>query len=925
VLGPSPDGDASVYNRILDAFNTQKVATQGRAVMIVPLHKELKSMVVVWAPCCGAMTAEDYIRYQWRECDRLAVKYLEPIGLFQTGKASDGASTRRKPQYEQMTAVQGDGYERYGLNVPGFTLTGAAIRKNDRLIRLLFIHDQDYMHCAKKMLGSCDHAVRRLMVGAHCAHMHAVLLVLNTFRPDQHKIWSSDVTRKGKNAMNWASVVRVISKPCLDCMAQLAGGVRRAEVIGMLWFLRLIRRYIGLFCDPSLTPLGRIGGAWYVITTFRCWRLWILMHPVHTLGKNFMTRECFQDVVLNCFSLILTLMAVRDMTTSRTVCVHGMGSNDCETLFAELGSMVGNRRVYTYLQGLHRISNRNHIGVIRSRGDIVFPRRNRALETNLQVDRPTCTLPVTETNEVMEQEMVRRGADARADLIVIGMGPPPGPIPAYWTTPELYESGNLKKTTDKRMYRQAREDMDLHADVVDDREHLDTDDELSDPTDADANGELSDTADADADEELPDAADTDVGDERKDGGVIGAAPAADPPSNDEDETDRVPGHALLWYRQQLSSGLLRNVLVVGAEQLRLHGLFSSVRLTELLLVDGHFTEVASVGCNDDGCPVIYIGHVGRVNHYVWVEVAAPDTAISPAARTDESTYWTGTPRVTLQWQGDETFVGRLHDHGAFSHGRLGPLDDELTATEEDRGLARLTRLIGLVGGNCCSWTHVLVGLWQLGLLTQDEFLHSVDRPRGIDNDLNTMWHPLLGRRVYKQSVTRALCRATFDGKVSTDRVVRYTSPATGAPRLSTTHRNLQRDSWKISIFDDVAVKFIIDQPDGRQVLEEAFGRVFRIHRRTDTGLVEYERAVDLSPVNFDRPKRLQVTLHYYTRVADSDPPRYTFGQPDYEPVALETVICPVDMRLLSDGTFTVDPDHAAVVRDCMNGATVMMY
>jgi hypothetical protein len=37
--GPSPDGDASVYNRILDAFNTQKVATQGRVVMIVP-HSE---------------------------------------------------------------------------------------------------------------------------------------------------------------------------------------------------------------------------------------------------------------------------------------------------------------------------------------------------------------------------------------------------------------------------------------------------------------------------------------------------------------------------------------------------------------------------------------------------------------------------------------------------------------------------------------------------------------------------------------------------------------------------------------------------------------------------------------------------------------------------------------------------------------------
>ena len=300
-----------MYNRILDAFKTQKVATQGRVIMVVPLHPDLPTLAVLWAPCCGAMTADDYVRPQWERVDLLLKKYFEPIGLFQTGKASDGASTRRKPQYQQMSSTDGD---RYLLDVPGFTLTGVAIRRNGALVGVCCIHDQDYMHCAKKMIGACDRAVRRLMVGPHCGHMHALLLLLDTFRPDEHGIWSSDATRKGKNAMNWASVVRVVSDPCLNCLATMADGVRSVEVTGMLWYLRLLRRYIGLFADPSLTPLERVGGAWYVITTVRCWRLWILMHPDLTLGRNFMTRECFQDVVLNCFSLILTVMAIRDLT-----------------------------------------------------------------------------------------------------------------------------------------------------------------------------------------------------------------------------------------------------------------------------------------------------------------------------------------------------------------------------------------------------------------------------------------------------------------------------------------------------------------------------------------------------------------------------------------------------------------------------------
>ena len=426
-LGDSPDGDDTVYNRIMSVFATHKVATQGRVMMIVPLHPDLPSLVVLWAPCCGAISADGYVRKQWDAVDPLLQKHLEPIGLFQLGKASDGASTRRTLQYRDMSETAGI---RYGLNVPGFTLTGLAVPGPDgKLLRLRHIHDQDYLHCAKKMLGSCDHAVRRLMVGQHCAHMHGILLVLDSFRPDQHGLWADDASRKGRNAMNWSSVVRVVSDRCLACLAILASGVRAVEVRGLLWYLRLIRRYIGLFADKSLTPLERVGTAWYVITTLRCWRLWVLKHDDLTLGRNFITRECFQDVILSCHNVILTVMAIRDLTPPRAVDLDRIGSNDCEKFFSATGSMAGNCRVYTWYQALLRIANRNHLNTIRARGNVRFPTNNRALETDLHVNRPPCLDPVTETNEVMQNELLRQGVLARDDLIAAGMGPPGGGPP----------------------------------------------------------------------------------------------------------------------------------------------------------------------------------------------------------------------------------------------------------------------------------------------------------------------------------------------------------------------------------------------------------------------------------------------------------------------------------------------------------------
>jgi hypothetical protein len=719
LLGPSLDNDPSVYNAIVNAFKTQKIATQGRVMLITPHHPDLPKLVIMWAPTCGALNAKD-VEAQWDEVDELLRIHLEPIGLYQTGKASDGASTRRKPQYARMTSTEGT---RYGIKgIAGFTLTGRTLRREHQLV-VADVHIQDYIHCGKKWITSTDSATREMMVGAGMAHMHSIVYMIEKCEAHEHRLWQSDGTRRGKNAMNWSSVVRLISDTSLNCLQRLADDPRHGlGVRAMLWFLRLLRRYISLFVDQTLTPLERIGGAWYVIIVLRCWRLWILKHDTYTLAKNFLTGECFQDVIMSCFALILTIMALRDFSDSGQVYMWLTGSDAAEAFFAGVGSMAGNRRVYTFMEAHDQIVMRNYIESIRARGNVKFPTRNRALVTDLKIDGPRCDVPMTASDVEIKAVMDAQELVARQHVIDARMGPPEGKAPEYWTHPHLWESGNRRAETLARMYSQDREDADMHESLAD--------------------GDVLDDAEPDMETDML----------------------------DEVAADEVAAEAMDYEMDD------------GAEQKE---------------------EVTDPVCDDSG--------------------------------------------------------GEHH--------------------------------------------------------------------------ISTMWHPGQKKRVWKRAVIATINRATYSGKVSSDRVMRYTSPVTGIPRDADSHRNLARDSWKIGLFDDVAVKFRYVSDTGEEEIAEEYGRVFRIKKQTRTkktktiSWIEYRRPVDLSPPNLKRESDVYLTVHWYSRVPGDGPARYVYDTYDHLPISLEEVICPVDMKWhAADGTFSVDVRHTEVVRDCIvDGATQYEY
>jgi hypothetical protein len=132
--------------------------------------------------------------------------------------------------------------------------------------------------------------------------------------------------------------------------------------------------------------------------------------------------------------------------------------------------MLGNRRVFTFQQAHDKAASRNFVEAIRAKGNIVFPTRNRKLETDLRIDGPRCDLPVSADNAAMKVEMQASAERARDNLVAQKMGPKKfrGKYPRWWTDPHDWEMGKLRKQTLARMYPQEHEDLDLQQNVVGD-------------------------------------------------------------------------------------------------------------------------------------------------------------------------------------------------------------------------------------------------------------------------------------------------------------------------------------------------------------------------------------------------------------------------------------------------------------------------
>ena len=120
---------------------------------------------------------------------------------------------------------------------------------------------------------------------------------------------------------------------------------------GTVAFYVLCAAYMLIHHSRHFGILQRIRFCGYVNMFAAHWRCWVIRTPGLTLGNNFLTKECYSDLVQSCHEAAFQAIVFRRFAPSLPLRFHYSDSNVCENSFSSAGGyrgMHGNRN-YTAL------------------------------------------------------------------------------------------------------------------------------------------------------------------------------------------------------------------------------------------------------------------------------------------------------------------------------------------------------------------------------------------------------------------------------------------------------------------------------------------------------------------------------------------------------------------------------------------------
>ena len=356
------------YEDLVDFFRDNVLSSYARVIMFNPLHIHLPTTVIFLGCTCNSFDSK-YVAKQWKKCQQIfADHFYEIFKAPLIGQASDGDSRRRKCMKKNGGGEEG---ERFTINSDNFTIS-SKIEKDDSMnVVALNIPNQDYIHNGKKATFPLDHATRKLAVGTHMAHMNHLILVKTYFDFKEHGLRSEDV--ENQDRQNWASAQRKLFPRVQKCLKKLEKGEsssgRKEDVLGTRMYLYVFYMYIEIFFSLKLTLYERVQYASTVANFLRIWRSWIYHSPSHSLKENFITMQCYTDVIISCHAAVLHIRAGRIFTPSEEMILSKTGSNCCEDYFSSNGSFVMNRHTYRFADMVETLPKMNRVNEIRADPD----------------------------------------------------------------------------------------------------------------------------------------------------------------------------------------------------------------------------------------------------------------------------------------------------------------------------------------------------------------------------------------------------------------------------------------------------------------------------------------------------------------------------------------------------------------------------
>jgi hypothetical protein len=154
-------------------------------------------------------------------------------------------------------------------------------------------------------------------------------------------------------------------RECLDILQQGNATNPPEDVIGTRVYLLIGWTFVEIFCSFEASLYQRVVYASKVNNFLRIWRWWIYQSDTYNITDNFLTKQCFEDVVLSCHAAVLLIKATQDFTPEQEVCLSKCGSDVCEDFFSQNGSWVMNKHTYTFGDMLTNLPAMNRILQIR--------------------------------------------------------------------------------------------------------------------------------------------------------------------------------------------------------------------------------------------------------------------------------------------------------------------------------------------------------------------------------------------------------------------------------------------------------------------------------------------------------------------------------------------------------------------------------
>jgi hypothetical protein len=213
------EGDIG-FNSVLKAFESNVMGHQARCIIVNPLHPKFPRLCLVAMSTCNTFDST-WVRTQWDQIDGLWKEICSiPIGPLM-GHASDGDPRRRKLMLEDFVGTcvgKQVAEKRQNVGWIGWPLSHYITEVDDKVYAHR-LHDQDYIHNAKKLINPLDSTAKVLKLGVELASISHLAQVFDMYSIAEHGLTMEDIKRTDRQ--NWTSAQRLCSRKVVLCLQKL--------------------------------------------------------------------------------------------------------------------------------------------------------------------------------------------------------------------------------------------------------------------------------------------------------------------------------------------------------------------------------------------------------------------------------------------------------------------------------------------------------------------------------------------------------------------------------------------------------------------------------------------------------------------------------------------------------------------------------